>query len=151
MKGFLNTLRKNLNAIPQLRFHILEPGCNGYDFHHHREERTEFVVGRVADLFGAHMVQIQLQDKRVSRNHCRIYYHPQGFWMIEDLGSTNGTFIHLPAATNDTWQTIRFATPVPAIIDIRVGTTLMAMRPLEGAKHIPSTPKSWNPFARQAA
>lgn len=31
---------------------------------------------------------------RVSRQHCRIFLTPDGFFVIEDLSSTNGTFLN---------------------------------------------------------
>ncbi|MBF0180731.1 MAG: FHA domain-containing protein [Magnetococcales bacterium] len=136
MYAFLNTWRKSLKSVPQLRFYIQEPGCNGYDFHYHQTERPEFVLGRTANQCGERVVRIQLQDPRVSRNHCRIFLHPRGYWMIEDLGSTNGTYIQLPDAELDLWQQVQYATPLPDEIDIRIGATLLAMRPLES--HTPA-------------
>jgi FHA domain len=46
----------------------------------------EFTVGRAADN------AIPLEDKRVSRHHAR-FYLDQGHWWVEDLGSSNGTFV----------------------------------------------------------
>lgn len=41
----------------------------------------------------------QLDDKTVSANHARLSHH-HGQWWIEDLGSTNGTFLnHEPVST----------------------------------------------------
>ena len=37
---------------------------------------------------------IIVEDKRVSRNHAQIKYHPDGQFVIFDLGSTNGISIN---------------------------------------------------------
>lgn len=34
-------------------------------------------------------------DAHLSHAHCKIYRAPNGSWMIEDLGSTNGTFVRI--------------------------------------------------------
>jgi hypothetical protein len=38
---------------------------------------------------------ILLGDEKISRNHCRVFYHLKHYW-LEDLKSTNGTFITPP-------------------------------------------------------
>jgi len=60
-----------------------------------------------------------LDDDFASGRHARLYKDPQG-WMVEDLGSTNGTFI----------GTTRLATPTPvtAGTEIRFGTTVVELR-----------------------
>lgn len=50
-------------------------------------DKTEFVMGR--DLNN----DIVINDSEVSRKHAKIYVFGQGF-VIEDLGSTNGTFVN---------------------------------------------------------
>jgi predicted component of type VI protein secretion system len=46
----------------------------------------EIVIGRALGC------QMWLDDGRLSRRHCRV--HPEGdHWVLEDLGSTNGTFV----------------------------------------------------------
>lgn len=47
----------------------------------------ELVIGRTQDNF------ITLNDNNVSRHHSRIYSQGEDFF-IEDLGSTNGTYIN---------------------------------------------------------
>ena len=44
------------------------------------------VVGRATDC------QLWLDDRRMSRRHCRLE-RVDGRWFVEDLGSTNGTFV----------------------------------------------------------
>lgn len=47
---------------------------------------SEFTVGRAPEN------AIHLEDKRVSRQHVR-FYLDHGHWWVEDLGSSNGTFV----------------------------------------------------------
>ncbi|MBS1119556.1 MAG: protein serine phosphatase with GAF(s) sensor(s) [Deltaproteobacteria bacterium] len=47
----------------------------------------EYVIGRRSDC------QIFVPDMRVSRQHARLWKNGEG-WMLEDLGSNNGTFIN---------------------------------------------------------
>ena len=47
----------------------------------------EYVIGRRSDC------QIFVPDMRVSRQHARVFLQ-DGKWMVEDLGSNNGTFVN---------------------------------------------------------
>jgi two-component system cell cycle response regulator len=51
-------------------------------------ERPDVVVGRSPDA------AIRVDDEGVSRQHCRITRGPENSVVVEDLGSTNGTFIN---------------------------------------------------------
>jgi hypothetical protein len=60
-----------------------------------------------------------LEDDFASGRHARIFKGPEG-WVVEDLGSTNGTFIGP--------QRLTTATPVTAGTEIRFGTTVVELR-----------------------
>lgn len=74
-------------------FHIQEPGFPKHDFHVAQKLRKEFVVGRLTSQSTFDTVQIQLRDPYVSRIHCRFFWVSYHGWMLEDLGSSNGTWI----------------------------------------------------------
>ena len=60
-----------------------------------------------------------LNDDYASTHHARIF--PQdGQWIVEDLGSTNGTYL-------DRQKVIR-PTPVPVGVPIRIGKTVLELR-----------------------
>jgi diguanylate cyclase (GGDEF)-like protein len=52
----------------------------------HAIEAEETVLGR------GHGCRVRIDDSGLSRRHCRILQSPEGY-LIEDLGSTNGTFL----------------------------------------------------------
>lgn len=51
----------------------------------------EILIGRATDREGA--VHVALSDRGVSRRHARLLWRG-GFWWLEDLGSTNGTYVN---------------------------------------------------------
>jgi pSer/pThr/pTyr-binding forkhead associated (FHA) protein len=60
-----------------------------------------------------------LNDDYASTYHARIF--PQdGQWLVEDLGSTNGTYL-------DRQKVVR-PTPVPVGVPIRIGKTVLELR-----------------------
>jgi len=50
-------------------------------------ESGELKIGRLP------MLPIALLDTKVSREHCRVYRQSTG-WVVEDLGSRNGTYVN---------------------------------------------------------
>ena len=71
-------------------------------------------MGRATDI------EVSLQDDYASGRHARLF--PQGsHWFLEDLGSTNGTFVGGTRLTR--------AVPIEAGSDFRVGRTTMQLRP----------------------
>jgi pSer/pThr/pTyr-binding forkhead associated (FHA) protein len=60
-----------------------------------------------------------LNDDYASSRHARIF--PQdGQWIVEDLGSTNGTYLDRQKVTRPT--------PVPVGVPIRIGKTVLELR-----------------------
>ncbi|MBF0614197.1 MAG: FHA domain-containing protein [Magnetococcales bacterium] len=138
-----------VGRLPQLVFHIQEPDCNGYDFHYHQKDPREFLIGRFGPAWSeTNGVRIALQDSRVSLDHCRIFPHPQGHWMIEDLGSTNGTFIHAAHEDLNSWQQVTTPLRLPDRVFIRMGLTLLSLRPVTIA---PGPRRTWKTLTREAA
>ncbi len=62
---------------------------------------------------------IVLTDDFVSTRHARLV-PAEGKWLLEDLGSTNGTYLDRRRVTSPT--------PVPLGVPIRVGKTVMELR-----------------------
>jgi hypothetical protein len=63
-----------------------------------------------------------LDDDYASGRHCRIYPDPtnRGGWVVEDLGSTNGTFMGRDKLTS--------ARPVEIGTTLRIGKTVLELR-----------------------
>jgi len=73
----------------------------------------QITMGRANDA------TLVLNDDYASTHHARIF--PQdGQWIVEDLGSTNGTYL-------DRQKVIR-PTPVPVGVPIRIGKTVLELR-----------------------
>jgi hypothetical protein len=63
------------------------------------QEQSVRFSGRV--LVGRHFdADIRFQDKRVSREHARLIWR-DGDWWVEDLGSSNGTFMNGTGVTEE--------------------------------------------------
>ena len=62
---------------------------------------------------------IVLDDDYVSGRHARFYPH-EGQWVVEDLGSTNGTYIDRAKVT--------VPTPVKIGMPVRIGKTVVELR-----------------------
>lgn len=70
-------------------------------------------VGRSADN------TIVLSDDYASGRHAR-FVQSEGTWFVEDLGSTNGTYVER--------SKVLAATPVPLATPVRVGRTVLELR-----------------------
>ena len=71
------------------------------------------------DVGRAETCRIQPDDTYISSQHAR-FSSKDGTWYVEDLGSTNGTYV------ND--ERIARPTPVHAGDKVRVGTTVLELR-----------------------
>lgn len=75
---------------------------------------TPILLGRAQEA------NLVLEDDYASGRHARLF--PQGTrWFIEDLGSTNGTFLGGNALTR--------ALPVELGVPVRIGKTVIELRP----------------------
>jgi hypothetical protein len=75
--------------------------------------QEQITLGRANDA------TLVLNDDYASSRHARIY--PQdGQWIVEDLGSTNGTYLDRQKVTRPT--------PVPLGMPIRIGKTVLELR-----------------------
>jgi pSer/pThr/pTyr-binding forkhead associated (FHA) protein len=75
--------------------------------------QQQITLGRANDA------TLVLNDDYASSRHARIF--PQdGQWIVEDLGSTNGTYLDR--------QKVTHPTPVPLGVPIRIGKTVLELR-----------------------
>jgi len=73
----------------------------------------QITIGRATDA------TLVLSDDYASSRHARLF--PQdGQWIVEDLGSTNGTYLDRQKVTQPT--------PVPIGVPIRIGKTVLELR-----------------------
>ena len=73
----------------------------------------QITIGRANDA------TLVLTDDYASSRHARLF--PQdGQWIVEDLGSTNGTYLDRQKVTQPT--------PVPVGVPIRIGKTVLELR-----------------------
>jgi Inner membrane component of T3SS, cytoplasmic domain len=73
----------------------------------------QITIGRAGDA------TLVLSDDYASTRHARLF--PQdGQWLVEDLGSTNGTYLDRQKVTGPT--------PVPVGVPIRIGKTVLELR-----------------------
>ncbi|MER6220330.1 FHA domain-containing protein FhaB/FipA [Streptomyces sp. 900105755] len=81
---------------------------------------TVALQGQTITLGRAHDSTIVLDDDYASSRHARIYPDRDGQWIVEDLGSTNGTYLDRSRLTTPT--------PIPLGAPIRIGKTVIELR-----------------------
>jgi pSer/pThr/pTyr-binding forkhead associated (FHA) protein len=81
---------------------------------------TVSLQGQTITLGRAHDSTIVLDDDYASSRHARIYPDRDGRWIVEDLGSTNGTYLDRTRLTTPT--------PIPPGAPIRIGKTVIELR-----------------------
>ena len=81
---------------------------------------TVALQGQTITLGRAHDCTIVLDDDYASSRHARIYPDRDGQWIVEDLGSTNGTYLDRTRLTTPT--------PIPLGAPIRIGKTVIELR-----------------------
>ena len=81
---------------------------------------TVALQGQTITLGRAHDSTIVLDDDYASSRHARIYPDRDGQWIVEDLGSTNGTYLDRTRLTT--------STPIPLGAPIRIGKTVIELR-----------------------
>ncbi|MGJ5826572.1 FHA domain-containing protein FhaB/FipA [Streptomyces ossamyceticus] len=81
---------------------------------------TVALQGQTITLGRAHDSTIVLDDDYASSRHARIYPDRDGQWIVEDLGSTNGTYLDRNRLTTPT--------PIPLGAPIRIGKTVIELR-----------------------
>ncbi|MDF3142361.1 FHA domain-containing protein, partial [Streptomyces sp. T21Q-yed] len=81
---------------------------------------TVALQAQTITLGRAHDSTIVLDDDYASSRHARIYPDRDGQWIVEDLGSTNGTYLDRTRLTTPT--------PIPLGAPIRIGKTVIELR-----------------------
>ncbi|MFJ8040191.1 FHA domain-containing protein [Kitasatospora sp. NPDC096147] len=81
---------------------------------------TVALQGQTITLGRAHDSTIVLDDDYASSRHARIYPDQTGQWTVEDLGSTNGTYLER--------QRLTVPTPLQPGVPIRIGRTVIELR-----------------------
>ncbi|GHB24710.1 FHA domain-containing protein [Streptomyces viridiviolaceus] len=81
---------------------------------------TVALQGQTITLGRAHDSTIVLDDDYASSRHARIYPDRDGQWIVEDLGSTNGTYLDRSRLTSPT--------PISLGAPIRIGKTVIELR-----------------------
>ncbi|KNB49151.1 FHA domain-containing protein FhaB/FipA [Streptomyces caatingaensis] len=81
---------------------------------------TVALQGQTITLGRAHDSTIVLDDDYASSRHARIYPDRDGRWIVEDLSSTNGTYLDRTRLTTPT--------PIPLGAPIRIGKTVIELR-----------------------
>ena len=81
---------------------------------------TVALQGQTIPLGRPHASTIVLDDDYASSRHARIYPDQSGQWIVEDLNSTNGTYLDRMRLTSPT--------PLQPGVAIRIGRTVIELR-----------------------
>lgn len=81
---------------------------------------TVALQGQTITLGRAHDSTIVLDDDYASSRHAKIYPDRNGQWIVEDLNSTNGTYLDRSRLTAPT--------PIALGVPIRIGKTVIELR-----------------------
>jgi hypothetical protein len=81
---------------------------------------TVTLSGQQITIGRAHDSTIVLDDDYASSRHARIYPDQVGQWIVEDLGSTNGTYLDRTKLNGPT--------PLPLGVPVRIGKTTLELR-----------------------
>ncbi len=80
---YVNNMLISSRKIPAIRIRAVDSNLEtGREF-----SSQEVIIGRDADC------DYSIQDETVSAHHARLSYHHNQWW-VEDLNSTNGTFLN---------------------------------------------------------
>jgi hypothetical protein len=82
---------------------------------------TVQLTGAPVTVGRAEGATLVIADDYASNRHARISPDGSGGWLVEDLGSTNGTFLDRTKVTEPT--------PIPMGVPIRIGRTVLELRP----------------------
>lgn len=85
-------LREHHNTM---RYQLLVEPDGGESFHYPLPDDGNLVIGRAKD------VDLSIEDRALSRRHARLFFE-NGHWMVEDLGSQNGTWLDRTPVTKPT-------------------------------------------------
>lgn len=105
------SLEKEKFVPGEYMIRVTSGAMNGSEF---PASKKEFTLGRSAES------DFHIHDNLISRIHCRISFdEDSGKWFLEDMGSTNGTWL--------VGQKVSQKTPLPPHAPIRIGRTILEL------------------------
>ena len=142
MKRILNNM---INAAKQpfhgCVFHIQEPHHPSHDYRASQRHRKEYIVGRLTQQSTFETTQIQLRDQYVSRVHCRLFWVSCYGWMVEDLNSSNGTWVRQVGDTSEeAWKRVHKPVRLGSDSEIKIGCSQLNVNMVPVHK-----PAAWTP------
>jgi pSer/pThr/pTyr-binding forkhead associated (FHA) protein len=94
--------------IPVITLHLE----NGQEITHHDYDKPEVIIGRDDDC------DLRLNEEVVSSHHARLFFRSSQWW-VEDLQSTNGTYL------ND--ERVEIATVIIKGDELRIGNQIISI------------------------